>query len=179
MSEILEPTARNAKRFIFFIQIGLIVVMATLFSVDYFNSDFKVGAFFYAILLGAMGASISLLRRVNSADKVTMTRIKDDRIYSILVSVLYGVLMTGVGYLLFMSEILSGDNGGGLLTTNLFPNFTTPSSDQSLISQFIEMEPDGMKNTGKLLVWSFIAGYSERFITGILGQLERRGNVEE
>lgn len=32
-----------------------------------------------------------------------------------------------------------------------------------------------MHNTGKLLVWCFLAGYSERFVVGILDQLEKHG----
>ena len=175
MSQPTDSSTKTAKRIIFYIQISLILFWGILFWVDYFNHNFKVGAFFYTLVLGALGASISLLRRINSKDEIIIARIKEDRVYSIFVSVLYGVLMTGVGYLLFMSVILSGDNGGGLFTTNLFPNFTTPSGENSLIRQFIEMEPDGMKNTGKLLVWSFVAGYSERFVTGILSQLEKQG----
>lgn len=31
-----------------------------------------------------------------------------------------------------------------------------------------------MKDVGKLLVWCFVAGYSESFVTGILKQLESR-----
>ena len=88
---------------------------------------------------------------------------------------LYGTLMAGVAYLLFMSEILSGDGGGGLFTTNIFPNFTKPDSSTPLVNQFVTMTPDGMRNSGKLLVWCFIAGYSERFVTGILDQLEKKG----
>jgi len=29
-------------------------------------------------------------------------------------------------------------------------------------------------DVGKLLVWSFLAGYSERFVTGILSTLEQK-----
>ncbi|MCH9661125.1 MAG: hypothetical protein K0U54_09455 [Bacteroidetes bacterium] len=176
MSSSFSQTVKISKRYIFFIQISLILVWGILFSVDYFNEGLKVGAFFHALILGALGASISLMRRVGNMEEKVIAQLNEDKIYSILVSILYGVLMTGVGYLLFMSEILSGDNGGGLFTTNLFPNFTIPSSNSSLLRQFIEMEPEGMKNTGKLLVWSFIAGYSERFVTGILSQLEKQGN---
>jgi hypothetical protein len=39
----------------------------------------------------------------------------------------------------------------------------------------MEMAPVSMKDVGKLLVWCFVAGYSEKFVTGILKQLERRG----
>lgn len=37
---------------------------------------------------------------------------------------LYGGMMAAVAYLLFMAGILTGDSGGGLLTTNVFPNFS-------------------------------------------------------
>lgn len=179
MSTSESIIVKRSKRIIFFIQISLIVVWSILFVFDYFNESMKVGAFFYSLILGALGASISLMRRVTKGDKEVLKQISDDNFYAIMASVLYGVLMTGVGYLLFMSDMLSGDSGGGLFTTNLFPNFTTPSTDASLLKQFIEMEPDGMKNTGKLLIWSFIAGYSEGFIKGILNQLEKKGNAGE
>ncbi len=89
---------------------------------------------------------------------------------------LYGGLMAGIAYLLFVSGILSGDGGSGLFTSNLFPNFTEPQTKtEQLIRAFLEIRPVSMKDTGKLLVWCFVAGYSERFVTGILKQLERRG----
>ena len=177
MNQSTEQVVKRSRRFIFLIQIGLLILLSILAGLDYVSEDVKAGSFFYAVILGALGASISLMRRATNEDAQLLTQLTTDRVFSIMVPILYGVLMAGIGYLLFMSEILSGDNGGGLFTTNLFPNFTDPTITSSLLRQFIEMEPDGMKNTGKLLVWSFIAGYSERFIAGILGQLEKQGKA--
>lgn len=83
--------------------------------------------------------------------------------------------MAGVGYLLFMSALLSGESNDGLFTSNLFPNFTkVDASETNLIKRFMDIEPASMKDVGKLMVWCFVAGYSESFVTGILKQLERR-----
>lgn len=134
-----------------------------------------VGSFFFGIFLGSLGGSIALLKRVRSEKASSIDEVGAD-IISTLMPILYGGLMAGVGYLLFMSGILSGEGGAGLFTSNLFPNFTTPSiADDNLIKHFMAMKPETMKDVGKLLVWCFIAGYSESFVTGILKQLEQRG----
>jgi len=39
---------------------------------------------------------------------------------------------------------------------------------------YIEMRPATIADVGKLMVWCFLAGYSERFVADILGQLERK-----
>jgi hypothetical protein len=64
--------------------------------------------------------------------------------------------------------------GGGLLVTNLFPNFVDPGSGGTVLDKFVRVEPETVEDIGKLLVWCFLAGYSERFVTDILGQLEKK-----
>lgn len=175
MQDIIPQTKRGARRVIFFTQIALLLLLAFLFWIGYADNGIETGSFFYAIILGALGASISLMQRIAKSDALIIAQITDDRIFAVLMPVLYGVLMTGIGYLLFMGEILSGDENRGLFSTNLFPNFTHYEGDGNLIREFLQIKPDGMINAAKLLVWSFIAGYSERFVTGILGQIESRG----
>lgn len=173
----MEPrTKTQTLRVIFFVQIGLLLTMGLLATVGLLDNDIDVGEFFFAILLGALGASVSLMRSVTDGREHPFSRLGDLKLLTIFMPILYGVLMAGVAYLLFMSRILSGDNGGGLLTSNLFPNFTNSHQEVgNLLEQFAEMEPVGMHNTGKLLVWCFLAGYSERFVIGILDQLEKHG----
>lgn len=38
----------------------------------------------------------------------------------------------------------------------------------------LRLRPESMQDFGKLLVWCFIAGYSEKFVSGILQTLEER-----
>ncbi|QIE58574.1 hypothetical protein G5B37_03065 [Rasiella rasia] len=163
---------------VFFTQITLLLLMAVCFILDRNGITFFEGSFVYVIIIGSIGASISLLRRLTTEIKTNAsaaTTTKKNMITVIFMPIFYGTLMAGIAYLLFMSEILSGDGAGGLLTTNLFPKFTEPAITGSLTDQFGAMVPAGMKNTGKLLLWALIAGYSERFIAGILGKLESTG----
>lgn len=171
MSQTIQEFRRAVTRRIFVTQLCIVAAFCALTFVGYF---WHVGSFFFGVFLGALGGSIALLKRVRSEQAAIIEEIAAD-IISTLMPILYGGLMAGVGYLLFMSGILSGEGGEGLFTSNLFPNFTTPNaSEDNLIKRFIEMKPETMKDVGKLLVWSFIAGYSERFVTGILKQLEQR-----
>ncbi len=64
----------------------------------------------------------------------------------------------------------------GLLTGELFPKFVLDSN----------VVPDGINvlfaiqgqaaDYAKLIFWCFLAGYSERFATGILSQFDSRGS---
>ena len=70
-------------------------------------------------------------------------------------------------YVLFVSGLLTGD---------LFPKFIPDSN----------VVPDGINvlfaiqgqaaDYAKLIFWSFLAGYSERFATRILSQFDSRGS---
>lgn len=159
-------------RRIFIAQLWLVAAFSLAAAVGYFG---HVGSLVFALLFGSLGGSIALLRRVRGAKDTVVAELGAD-MTSTWMPLLYGGLMAGVGYLLFLSGILSGDGGSGLFTSNLFPNFTDPDpASDELIKRFVEIRPATMKDAGKLFVWCFVAGYSERFITGILKQLERRG----
>ncbi|MCB0706608.1 MAG: hypothetical protein KDC34_14940 [Saprospiraceae bacterium] len=161
-------------RTIFYIQLGLMTLIGILFTIGYFTDVFPIGAFLFTIILGALGASVSLMKRIRDQKVLFETEVKDLKMLAVFIPILYGTLLSGVAYLLFMSGILSGENGGGLIVTNLFPNFIDTSSGGSVLDKFVQVEPEGINDIGKLLVWCFLAGYSESFVTGILGQLESR-----
>ena len=165
-------TRVEVVRRIFVAQLCLVAAFCVSAIVGYF---WQVGSFTFALLLGSLGGSIALLKRVRTENALVFEELCAD-LTSTLMPMLYGGLMAGVAYLIFMSGILSGEGGSGLFTSNLFPNFTSPdSSVVGLIRRFVQMEPVSMKDVGKLLVWCFVASYSERFVTGILKQLEQRG----
>jgi len=172
MKQTIQQSRQIVIRRLFIAQLSIVAAFCVLAIVGYF---WHVGSFLFGVFLGSLGGSIALLKRVRSDKAVVIQELAED-ITSTLMPILYGGLMAGVGYLLFMSGILSGEGGSGLFTSNLFPNFTTPENlDEKLIKNFIQIKPETMKDVGKLLVWCFIAGYSERFVTGILKQLEQRG----
>ena len=78
-----------------------------------------------------------------------------------------------MAYFLFASELLSGDGGGGLLTSNLFPIFNTLETPGGVrVRDWLALRPLHFPDGGKLIVWSVVAGYSEGFVTGILRRLD-------
>ena len=85
--------------------------------------------------------------------------------------------MAGVAYLLFMSGFLTGVDGEGLIATNLFPSFDRPDASGQLLTMqtVFKLRPATVTDLGQLFVWCFLAGYSESFIVGILGKLEKQG----
>ena len=168
---------------VFVVQLGLVVVTTLLVFVGYGfeawrGADRSFGFFWFAFLAGCFGSSIALLRRVRAEPETLpeVTRTWTD----LLLPHLYGGLMAGLAYMLFLSGILSGTGKGGLLTSNLFPDFTTSeTSVRPSITAYLNLRPASITDAGRLLVWSFIAGYSERFVTGILDQMGTRGAAKD
>jgi len=96
---------------------------------------------------------------------------------------LYGGLMATVVYFLMISGLVSGDGGSGLVTSNLFPSFNPgdplPQGQLLSMDQFRDLRPASVSDGAKVVIWCFIGGYSESFVTGMLSSLERRGRIEE
>jgi hypothetical protein len=135
-----------------------------------------VDSFLLSLVVGFLGGTISMIK--------TMRKLGDDSVAAwsesltgSLLPMLYAGILAGVLYLLFMSGVLSGVAGQGLLMSNLFPDFTMPKPDgrDVLTTDVIfAIRPASVTDFGKLLAWSFIAGYSESFVLGILSALEKK-----
>lgn len=137
----------------------------------------QLGSAPFAFLAGCLGGSIALIRRLPKESDATIEMLSAGWIAT-LMPLLYGGFMAGVAYVLFMSGILTGDSGGGLFTSNLFPKFTNPDpANGELLNMrtVLQLRPESTQDLGKLAVWCFVSGYSERFVLGILGTLEERG----
>jgi len=178
MQDETTDLQRTVVRRIFVVQISLVATILLLllvgdwFAVKRFGFDF-----WFAFFAGCMGASISLRTRIGADAGVL--REAGRSIVDTLMPILYGAILAGLTYLLFMSGILSGNQGQGLLTTNLFPTFDVDLVDiqtEGVVKAFLGSRPATLPDLGKLLVWCFLAGYSEKFVMGILGTLERRSD---
>jgi hypothetical protein len=175
-----SDSVRTVYRRIFFAQIAILLAFVAIVAVLSIYTE-EAGSFPFSFLLGGLGGSISLFRRLPNEHQENLLQISESWI-STLVPILYGSIMASVAYLLFMSGILTGEQGHGLFTSNLFPNFTRPEIPQGkllTVPMILQIRPASVADVGKLLVWSFLAGYSERFVTGILSTLEQKGPADK
>lgn len=173
-----EDLGRTVVRRIFATQIVLVATILLLMLLGHVLETIRGPGqspgfdFWFAFIAGCLGSSLCLLKRV-AADALALREAGRSRTDT-LMPILYGGILAGVAYLLFMSGLLSGPNGSGLLTTNLFPTFELESLEQkTIVSAYLGSRPASIPDVGKLLVWCFLAGYSEKFVIGILGRLER------
>lgn len=70
-------------------------------------------------------------------------------------------------YLVFAAELISGE---------MFPRFINSRTDNgglyvSMIEFMTKMKPESYKDVAKILVWSFVAGYSEKFVPNLILQI--------
>lgn len=159
------------------LQLGLIAAATILVRVGSSlegDAGSGIGFFWFAFLAGCFGTTVSVVRQTRSDPKAL--RELSRSWVGLLVPHLYGGLLAGLTYFLFLSGVISGtSNGtgsGGLLTSNLFPVFSVDqASERASIRAYLELRPASLTDVGKLLIWCFVAGYSECFVIGILDHL--------
>ena len=164
---------------LFIATLGLVVILiAGLFS-PYSPALMVVAA------AGALGGFVSALRRLYTFQKVFPTDFLKNRrringylvVYSMIPS-LVGAIAAVVLYLIFAAELIKGGT---------FPNFHLSTVDLagSEFHNFVQnWQPVESTDYAKAFVWSFIAGFSERFVPNLLdhfasvseGNLVQSGN---
>jgi len=115
---------------------------------------------FTVAFTGAVGGFMSMLRRLKKASEEMhrssqLIAIESSRTAIILQSMFTGAAFALVLWLMFL---------GGLLSGELFP--------KEIAGPLTSPIP---KDLAKLLVWSFIAGFAERFVPDLLDKLGTKG----
>lgn len=155
--------------------IGLISLVAALVFWKGYGGSVPL----FVFTCGIIGGVISIQQRLPKLDARTLKMMSHSNYYLVLAPLVGGVLSLLL-YMLFLSGLLSGD---------LFPNFVpdtvmrvVPGSDPQVMERVIVGEPgigriftqggEGYQDYGKLFFWSFVAGYSEKFIPNVIGRFE-------
>lgn len=119
---------------------------------------------------GIIGGFVSIQQRLHLVDDEELA-ILSSAWPSLLLVPIYGGIFALLLYLLFLSGIVDG---------HLFPNFYIPPFDaeptSKNIKDFLSLTyPETGEDLAKLIVWSFIAGFSERFVPQIALQIADKG----
>jgi hypothetical protein len=160
---------REARIKTLYVFLGALFVFAVALLVShsewllsYSLYDQTTRALVIVICAGFLGASFSILLRVKT--KLADSSIEDLRV---LDNIHYIALrpVIGVGAALILFFLVQS----GLLGGSLFPDLPLRHADR-----FIEHYGD----ISKMIVWSFIAGFSEYFVPNLLKQTESRATEE-
>ena len=122
-----------------------------------------------SMVLGAIGGLVSVEQRIQSAptdgDAIRNVMSLYNGMFSIYLSPVMGAISAGLLYTLIV---------GGFLQGSLFPKLVTNPDGHSLLDleSFLEASgPGGGADYAKLAIWSFIAGFAERFVPDTLSRL--------
>ena len=173
---------KNRSKIMLYLLIFLIFLFAASLVLLYQN-DGNMPPMYYVMITGSIGGMISTIRRlqnVASTDTNALTYIdlKYDRL-NILLAPVYGATFSLVLFLFFTSGFLKGD---------LFPAITTMTAEVaeeadtvSLVMSnfFVNTYPVTGIDCAKLIVWSFIAGFAEKFVPDALDRLIARSQKSD
>jgi phosphate/sulfate permease len=119
-----------------------------------------------AFAAGIIGGFVGLQRRLKTMSQNDLELLANSWVYVCLSPVVGGVLAV-VLYILFISTLVSGD---------LFPAFEAIShaGDEHVNKGFAEIfnVEGGTVDYAKMMFWSFVAGFSERFVTDIISKFD-------
>lgn len=135
-----------------------------------------IGVFQLAIFAGAIGGTVSLIQRVQALPEADPLLFRLSGwtmiIQSLLVPPLVGAFFAGLLFLIFASGVLSGD---------FFPKFILPPASPIGVdfnAFFFKTAPESGKAFALIVVWSFIAGFAERFVPDTIDRLTAQRTAE-
>ena len=131
---------------------------AIFFAFIYFDSGLTLPV---VLMLGALGAFISLQRRLKSLSVNDLQLFEESLPYTWLAPIA-GAVLAGVLYLLFLSGLLAGE---------LFPEFK-PIDPTGAFGGMLSTNSTNSADYAKLFFWSFVSGFSEKFVIDIIGKFE-------
>ena len=123
---------------------------------------------------GILGGFVSIQQRVKTVTDQEL-RLLTRSWFQILLIPIFGGLFALVLYSLFLSGIISG---------HMFPWFYIPephgNPDNAYIVSFLtETYPATGQDMAKLLFWSFVAGFSERFVPQVINRVADQVEEDE
>jgi hypothetical protein len=162
---IRNQLAQNAA----WLTIGFFVFSQLVSVLCLFVFHAELPTILIVLFSGVLGGFLSVQQRLQAADDVDPLfkelQLTEGWFSVVVLSPLSGAVFACVLYWLFLAQLLSG---------GLFPTFGSGHSAVGSTSWEVfnaNSAPDGVVSYGKLLVWSFIAGFAERFVPNVLTRI--------
>ena len=182
MTENLEAIRKISNRLATALAVLVVIVCAGGFLA--YQVEGVVTAPLAAFAAGVVGGFVGLQRRLKGMSEDDLTLLANSWVY-VCLSPLVGGILAVVLYVLFISRLVNGD---------LFPKFVPDLQvfpDPKCIPDPLVPVHRNIKDFSaifavhgeavdyaKMMFWSFVAGFSERFVTDIINNFERNGSSD-
>ena len=159
------------KRLIILVFIS-IILLGAIFGIAIFFKKLMVS--WICLICGIMGGFVSIQQRLKNISDEEL-KLLSNSWFEILLIPIYGGIFAWLLYLIFLSEIISG---------TFFPSFDTPLIDKSagnlqwVKDMLLNTYPSSLPDFAKLFLWSFIAGFSERFVPQIIAGIAEKSGID-
>jgi hypothetical protein len=151
------------KRLILMTLFGLLVIGLVFGATLVFGKRFMVSwACFGCGLVGGFVSIQQRLKRIPDEELDLLSR----SWFQILLIPVYGGVFAMVLYLAFLGGIIEG----AMFPRFSVPEFAVPPSSQDMKNLFTSTYPTTGVDLAKLIFWTFIAGFSERFVPQIISK---------
>jgi len=170
-----EPAIRYQRlliitRRLILMTLTALLIITSMFAVTLlFQKKFLVSWMCFGT--GLVGGFVSIQQRIKNVSDEELELLSMSW-YQILLIPVYGGIFALVLYLAFLSGVIEG----GLFPKFSIPEFSNPTSTDDLKGFFAGTYPQSGTDFAKLVFWSFVAGFSERFVPQIVSGVERRGS---
>jgi ABC-type multidrug transport system fused ATPase/permease subunit len=165
----------------FYGAISLVALLVVGLLSSYVIAKWEPPLLILVMLAGTLGAFFSALTRLYNVDQLSIALISPTvselegrylLMYS-LVPPIIGAIASVVLYIAFVGGII----GGGI-----FPELVckpNAASCESLVDVMRNYGPKGAQDYGKVLIWGFIAGFSERLVPDMLQTLVTKSEKDD
>jgi len=140
-----------------------VIIFGAVFGLSfYFNQRLMMT--WTGFLCGIIGGFVSIQQRIPTVSDEELVLLTKSW-FQILLIPIFGGIFSLVLYCIFLSGVLSG---------NLFPSFFLPKPPATgpdngfMIDILTKTYPNTGEDLAKFLFWSFVAGFSERFVPQIV-----------
>jgi hypothetical protein len=164
---------QTTRRLIILAAVSLAII-GIIFGINLFLSQ-KFMVSWLCLMCGILGGFVSIQQRLPKVSGEELSLLSGSW-FQVLLIPIYGGIFSLVLYVIFLSGIISG---------HFFPAFSIPpipetGVDSAYIKNFItNTYPASGTDLAKLIVWCFIAGFSERFVPQIITNVADKKDEED
>lgn len=143
-----------------------LLILGVIFGITYYF-DQRFMMTWSGLLCGIIGGFVSIQQRLRGVSDQELELLTSSWFQILLVPIFGGVFAL-VLYVILLSGIVSG---------HIFPEFYFPVRPESgpdttyILDVFTETYPNTGEDLAKFLFWSFVAGFSERFVPQIISKV--------